>query len=359
MLETIREYAAERLHEAGEFEPSSHKHADWLAIGLERTLGYVGSGRLEDVAVEAVAREQDNVGAAIDWAWASGHSELGLRLGAAATRYWRATGLFRVAVSWLERARSRIADVDPGLQLQALKAAVLIEAWARADAEAASRCIEEAMPLAEELGSTADVVWLTHLWAQLSWQLGDLSAAENLLERTLAQHREVGDSFGEALVLSDLGQVHRDVGKHESAAQLLEASVTLFRELGERGQLSETLHALGDLALDRGDLDAARRYYAEAIDITPDEPRVAGYCLSGLAAVLARQRKPQQAATLWGAVMAAEDLLGFRMAPAERHRYETDLDALCGTQEWTAGRGLTLQDAILLARQYVGIEPLG
>jgi tetratricopeptide (TPR) repeat protein len=221
-----------------------------------------------------------------------------------------------------------------------------MELWARADERAADRYLKQAMPLADELGAREDMRWLTHQRALILWERGDLDAAMNLLTRNLAEYRELGDRFGEAMVLSDLGQVHRDAGDYHRAAQLLEGSVALLREFDERPHLAATLHGLGDLALDQDDLAAAASRYSEGLGLATQEPLVAGCCLAGIAAVLARRGHSGQAATLWGAVTGAEDRLGFRMNPVEQRRYENYLDMLRDMPEWSAGRELTLDEAV-------------
>jgi hypothetical protein len=72
------------------------------------------------------------------------------------------------------------------------------------------------------------------------------------------------------------------------------------------------------------------------------------FCLAGIASVLAERELDDDAATLWGTVCAAEESLGFRMLPAERHRYESRLARLENTGAWIAGKALTLEDAAAL-----------
>jgi hypothetical protein len=99
-----------------------------------------------------------------------------------------------------------------------------------------------------------------------------------------------------------------------------------------------------DLAANGADLDGGRVYAPHNLVVS----------LAGIASLLV-ERKRDQAAAIWGAVCAAEEALGFRILAAERRRYESRLARLEGTPAWTAGRRLTLEDAV--ASIPVGIAP--
>jgi tetratricopeptide (TPR) repeat protein len=344
MLETIREYASERLRESGEAEELRRMHAEWFAALVEHTLGHLGDGTSTERASAEVARDHDNVRGALEWCWASDRDELGLVLGASATRYWCDSGHFKDADAWLDEAAPRIPAASREQQLEALKAATMIEAWVHGDAERSAGYAEQALILAAELDRPRDSLWLTQGRAAVLWESGDLDGARTLYERSLAGYRELGDRIGEAGELHHLGELHRDAGNYEGAAEFLGAAVALYRELGEHVGLSHALHGLGDLALDRDDLEAATSSYCDALDVA-QEPRAQRYCLAGIASVLARRERPREAATLWGAVARGDETLG-TMFPSERERYEKDLGLLRGTPEWTAGRELPLEDAV-------------
>jgi predicted ATPase/class 3 adenylate cyclase len=353
MLETIREYASERLKASDVPEEQRRLHAEWFTNFVERELGHVGDETLQEPSIAVVADDLDNIRTALTWCWANDRDDLGLRLGASATLCWCRRGHFNDADAWLDQAAPRIPTAAPELQLDALKAAVMIEFWVHGDVEDANRYQERALALAEELDARRDFLWLTHARAITLWETGDFDTAIRLLERNLASYRELADRHGEALELHHLGEFHRDAGNHDRAAEFLGAAVAVYRGLSDRvEELSQTLHGLGDLALDRDDLKAAARFYRESLEIA-QEPRGSTACLAGLATVLARQGRTRDAATLWGAVRGAEERLGFHSFEARFPRYERHLETLRGTREWTAGRDLALDDAVSLAQRYV------
>ena len=121
--------------------------------------------------------------------------------------------------------------------------------------------------------------------------------------------------------------------------------------LGHNQGRSQLL-CLGDLALDRGDLNAAIDFYRRSLAELPGRsPATVVVCLAGIASVLAERKRDETAATIWGAVCVAEELLGFRMIATERRRYETRLARLEGTLAWEAGKDLTLEQALALVSQ--------
>jgi tetratricopeptide (TPR) repeat protein len=347
MLETIREYAGERLEESDATEETRQRHAEWFAGFVERTLGHLGDGTPRERASAEVARDHDNVRDALGWCWASGRDDLGLMLGASATRYWCDGGYFKDADAWLHEAMPRISAASHEVQFEALKAATMIEAWVHGDATASGSYAERALILAAGLERPRERLWLTQARAAVLWEGGDLDGARTLFERSLAGYRELGDRVGEAGELHHLGELHRDAGNYDLAAEFLGAAVALYRELGEEVGFSHALHGLGDLALDRDDLEVATTCYREALEVAR-EPRGQRYCLAGIASVLARRGRALEAATLWGAVASGDETLG-TMFPSERARYEKDLGLLRGTPEWTAGLELPLESGVQYA----------
>jgi tetratricopeptide (TPR) repeat protein len=116
--------------------------------------------------------------------------------------------------------------------------------------------------------------------------------------------------------------------------------------------LAARLHGSGDLALDREDTSEAARLYRESLEIglqLRDELQIA-YCLAGLAAVDAHQGRLDQAARLWGSVIAFERASGTALNDAERHRYERVLgDVQRGSDtaaEFEQGSAMTLEEAV-------------
>ena len=349
MLETIREFAAERLDEKGEAFAIHLRHAEWYCDLAERLVG-PGPARPSNESFGAFPDDYGNTRSALAWTRSAGEDELSLRLGAACWRYWMLHGPFHDAVSWLEQARPRIHAAPLPVRLQARKTAGFVAFFLLGDSKEADAFGQEALADAEELGDAQEIAWIEEFRAASTWEQGDFEAALMMQERNLSKARESGDRFREARSLHLLGEVLRDLGRFDEGEAALLTAGAIYRESGPDFLLSGNTHSLADLALDRGDLDLALQRYRESLDsdLLAGRQRDAAYCLAGLACVLAERGRDEAAAKVWGAVCAAEETLGFRMLDIERRRYETRLAHLEPTAAWEAGKTLTLKEAQLI-----------
>lgn len=109
----------------------------------------------------------------------------------------------------------------------------------------------------------------------------------------------------------------RDRGELEQASELLQQAVELARGIGNTAMPQLSLHSLGDL-------ERARRFYAEAPQLcrSNGNPRGIIYCLAGLASVCAMEGRYEVAAATWAAALAHTAEVGLRIASLERARYE-------------------------------------
>ena len=349
MLETIREYASERLAESGDEDTLRLRHAEWFCELAERLVG-MPPRRLIDDDVGSFPDEYDNVRRALAWAWESGENEVALRFGPACIRYWMQRALFHEAVSWLERAVPILAEGPAPIRLDALDGAGVIAFWIRADTEGAESFWARARPLAEELGETEKLAWIDRMLAGVAWERGELERALELHEQALSRARAGGKPVFEADALHMVGEALRDLGRFDEAEAALLGADAIYRELGNHRGLANNVHSLGDLELDRGRFAHAADRYREtlAIDLRyggAHGDRDLVYCLAGLACVLAAEGRRAEAASVWGTVCANEEALGFRMIRAERRRYASRLEELEGTPDWEAGGDLTLEEA--------------
>jgi predicted ATPase len=352
MLETIREYATERLEQSGQAELIRQRHAEWCVRFAEDLLGPPGERRAllgvrAEEAQAGLEGETRNVQAALAWAWSSGRDELALRLGATCSPAWLARARFSDTLAWLARADERLTLAAPEVQLQALKSAGIIAFFALADSPRADGYWARALELAERLGKVEDIPWIEVQRAGVLWEQGDLARALPLRERGVEHARAHGDRSALWTALHLLGEVLRDLGRFDDAERALLEADAIGRELGEGPAVAANTHSLGDLALDRGDLDGALRFYRRSIqDAHGDRTLIAVHCVAGVASLLAEAGEEEDAAMLWGAASAAEQDLGFRILGRERARYEQRLGRFEGTEAWHSGRTVSLEQAL-------------
>jgi tetratricopeptide (TPR) repeat protein len=348
MLETIKEYASEQLEQSGGATAMRRLHADWCCELAERSVGVPRAWLGEESP--GFEDEYDNVRSALAWAWRTGHDEYGLRL-CATLGFWIKQGLFADAVSWLEAATPRMEHGSPPIRLQALRAAGSIAFFVLADPEQAGDHWRRGLEVAAELDDADSIDWFEDRLAGVDWERGELELAARHFEGRVERYRSTGNRHGEVSALHLLGEVLRDLGRFDEAEAILVEADGVYRELALEAGVQTNLHSLADLALDRGDLATALALYRDSLSMASSlglERRQIAYCLAGIACVLAERGEDKTAATIWGAVGAAEETLGFRMIPMERERYERRVATFEDTPAWVTGRRLSLDEAVTL-----------
>jgi non-specific serine/threonine protein kinase len=304
MLETIREFAAERLQESGDEDLVRRRHAEYfLRLTTSANLRALDDGPQDH---QLVAREQGNLRAAIDWAGSHDEIELGLRLVIAAENFWAtqspAEGHRRTA-ELLDRAGEEVSH----LRADALRVCASAT-YISGRYEEGVGYIEQSLELYRKLGDDRGI---GHMECRLAVELarvGDTGHARELVMRALDSARRTGYRRGEAQGLSILAGLEFRAGNSDEAMELLQQGAAVAEEIGFTWWQSGSLAALGKRALELERLDDAERWAREALEldrrIGDRQGMVWGVAV--LAAVAARAGRPEAAGRLWGAVEAEE-----------------------------------------------------
>jgi predicted ATPase/RsiW-degrading membrane proteinase PrsW (M82 family) len=391
MLETIREYAVERLRERGELSELRRRHArQYMAFAEEAEHQLVRA----DQALWGARLDQEmgNLRSALAWCRESDELEVGLRAVAALYRFWSMRGSTE-GPRWLSEALDLDLEVPPDVQAKALfadgYAALDPGQYARArqrfeeslaiyreldDARGAAMCLaqlgwvlatqqeyeraaalsEESVELARRVGDPQIESVAVSGQASGVRQARDYDRARDLHERSLALRRQLGDHRNIANALLNLGRIEILRGEHERAHALLEEGVAIAREVGDAWSISVGIARLGQLALRKGrDREAVRRL-RQALDLTLQQggTRLAAECLDGLAEATSA-REPARAARLWGAAERVRRQIGVSLSSAELALHEApeaEARSVLGEdefrKEWEAGLSLRLEDAV-------------
>ena len=220
LLETIRQYAAERLAEAGGTEPARHRHALTFLALAER-----------ERAVAVLSREHDNLRAALSWSL-SGGSEIGPRLARALGGFWRARGFLQEGRGWLERALALApAKGQARADLLRLLGAVLYQAGDLPHAEAS---LSEGSRAAAAAGAWTVQARIRVMLADIHAQLGRSGIAEAARESEAAAAvlETDGDLEGLAEAWLSIGQQRFFQGKGAASAYALERADAYARRSG-------------------------------------------------------------------------------------------------------------------------------
>jgi len=407
MLETIREYALERLAASGEADALRRRHAEYFVALAEVAEPLFLGGPAQRTWVRRLDAEHDNLRAALTWSLsAQGDVGLGLRLaGAMGWFFWNRLGYSSEMRAWLEGLLAPSVGAIPPLRAS-LRAKALNWLGAilgsRGDYVRATLVIEESLGLWREIGDRDGMADALGTLGRMARNQGNYPRAQTLEEESLALFREQETARGISWALMSLGDVALDQGdtaratvlfqdaldvaRHEGmkdysawslinlgriayvqgdlvrASPLFEESLALFRDLDYRDGLAQVLL---ELARVQGDRNRAAELFGESLVLCREieSARDMAYCLAGLAGIAAASGQPERAARLFGAAEVLREPVGMPLPPAYRAAYERDVAAIRAQLDdttlaaaWAAGRAMTLEQAIAEA---LGASPIG
>ena len=394
MLETIREYALEKLGASGEQALTKRAHAAYcLVLAEEEAIEQCGAEGTE--WSERFAREHDNFRAGLEWLTETGDAEWGLRLGTALFRFWEIR-------EYLAEGRDRLgkllklagAAAPTKVRARALFAAGVL-AGEQGDYASADKLIDESQDISLQLGDKKGVAVSLNALAVFARDRGDVARAQILFEATLGLWRELGDQKAVARALSNLanvlklqrdydranalhreclsifqglgdrtgiawslnyqGDVARDHGDTAAARTLYEQGLGIFRELSDRWGTAGTLADLGSLAREQGNYSVAHSLHAESMKLFQelDHKRGIARLLECSACSAAAQREAERSLRLAGAAAALREKIGAPLTRTEQAKLEASLQGArqaladsVATKAWLEGWALPVEKAI-------------
>jgi predicted ATPase/DNA-binding CsgD family transcriptional regulator len=353
MLETISAYGRERLEESGNEAPVRDAHAAYfLALAAEACIAFEGPGRA--AARERVAREHDNLRAALSWVVEREDAEVAQRLVTQLARFWVVLGHVTEGRAWLDRAVALDGSSEMGTRADALCWAAQFASHQNA-VERAESLASEALAVAGEGGYERGMAMALHQLGQAAHRRGDLEAAAALYEDAVARFRRLGEPIWEGAALRDLGVVAGAQGAHERATAYHEQALAVWRRLDHPWGVPAALRDLADEALCRGDAAAALPLYRESLErwlLLGETLHVAGSLL-GPATVALESGQAERAARLLGASAALHEAIG-AMPPADLpgdlgngpERARAVLGEAAFETAWSAGRAFSIDEVI-------------
>ena len=268
MLESIRQYAFERLTESGEEAQTRRSHAAYALVLAEELQSHGAQCSTSDW-VEQCDAEHDNLRAALDWLVETDHGEWALRLGVALFQFWEAK-------EYLAEGRQRLLSI---LNMKSTAAATGARARisfcaaafmaAQRDYDEAFRLFDDARRMYVELDDQKGVAAAVTALGTNRRLRGDLDSGRVWLEQALGMYRALEDRPGIAGAATNLADVLNAQGEHRAARTLMQEALEIFRQLGDSSGIAWSLNRLGDIAYqeEAGDLSEARRLYGEAAEI--------------------------------------------------------------------------------------------
>ena len=256
MLETVRQYALERLEDSGEAAAVRDRHRDHF-MALAEEMGQQLSGPAPGTAMATLEPERDNLFRALAWCNGAEGARQGLRMVAALRYFWPSCGLLVRGYEVTREALARPgADQCGALRGRALSVASILCTWLGRDHDAIGHA-----------------------------------------EESLAVFERAGDDQGVARALSYIGAIKSDLGETDQASQHLERSLVVARRDGDEDVIANALNGLGNVLLRAGEVERAESVFEEVLALRRrlTQPAAEAVAWLNLAATAIEGRRPEAA----------------------------------------------------------------
>jgi predicted ATPase/class 3 adenylate cyclase len=352
MLETIREFASERLPESGDEANVRQRHASWYLEFVEATDRKLDVGGDHAGLLARIGAEHDNLRAALEWARDAREDELLLRLVAGLGNYWDTRAFYQELDTWLPLAFER--GSSPARARIKLLIWANIRAhdegdWARSDA-----LIDEWRGLAEQEGDEHEVLNAMNSAAINAWARADFEAARGQFTAIAERAREIGDSRVLATAIMNLANVANSTGDFQTALDRGLAAVDLFRDIGIDFEMAAVLGNCGWFSLSLGNPARAEEFFEESMAVFGQLGAIRHIAagIPGLAAALVAQHEEERGAQLLGAAASLREELGVGFFDEEEEvvhdRAVADAKEALGeeafAEAWDRGAAMTLEE---------------
>jgi predicted ATPase/DNA-binding SARP family transcriptional activator len=266
LLETIREYALERLRDAAALEELSLRHAEYFAGLAELAEPELrGPAQLEWLA--RLDSEQANIWAAMAWALDAERFDVPLRLGSALWRYWEGRGSITEARRRLDEVLARSARQAVDARAAALFASGRM-ALRQGDLEHARAVFAEGRALFDAAGRPGGVALCTAGLGWIAHVVGPLDDAVALCRDAVVVARASGETWILADALNNLGVALRSIGDLAGSRLALGESLAIRREIGDLEGVTAALNGLALIAVAEDDFDEADKLFGQAFVVS-------------------------------------------------------------------------------------------
>jgi predicted ATPase/tetratricopeptide (TPR) repeat protein len=397
MLDTIREYGAARLADAGESSRLEVALRDYVLRTAEHSLA-IGMAQVPVPWADRVdcsrryVVDESNITQVLTWCLSYDDTETGLRICIAVSPRWLVWGLFAEGGEWLD------AFLDHGLPIsKRIRGAALVaraQLAAVSDPAVAETLAEEGLALCRDTGEAFWTAVALNLLSEIALQTGRADQAAARADQALSVAQAAGDGWNEGYALGTRAAMAARAGKLREAEQLASASVAVMRRIDQRWGVARVLLGLGDLARLHDRPGEAHEHYVEALSILEEvgaRPEIAR-CLAGLgrvaldlgaveqarrhlirslklsqatgtrigvarglealATLAVRDKQPERAVQVAAAAAALRELAGVPLPPARIETYlapARHLGEPAVARLWAQGLALSSEAAIALA----------
>lgn len=350
MLETIREFAAERLGDAGEAAELRQRHADWvLKLAEQAESGMEGPEALSWHS--RLEQEQDNLRAALAFLDENGQTDMQVELVGRIWEFWDYAGTYLEGLRWAEAALSRSQAERGAPRAKALRSAAVC-AGRLGNLVDGKAYAEESLSIFRELGDAKHIAWALNISGLVSGELGDEAEAERLFDQVRVQALKAGEARIAAFATANLGDHALRRGDYTRATALTEDALALFRELGLERERAWALHNLAICLLLSGQEQEAIVAATESLTLSGDL-FYRTLTLALLGSVAARRGDPEAGTRVLAAAGAAWERSSLTPTGAEAELYHETVEELRATlgqgrynAAFTEGQTMALEEAV-------------
>jgi predicted ATPase/class 3 adenylate cyclase/DNA-binding XRE family transcriptional regulator len=369
MLETVRQYAEEKMFANGEAETCHQAHLEYfLKLSEEAEPHLKGAGQMQ--WFKRLEVELDNLRMALDRSLSSSADrEAGLKLSAGIWRFWQRSMHASEGRMYLARLLEQVPREEARETFAYAKALTAAGALAyfQSDYPSAEVSRQKALDVFRKLRDVSGIADSLHGLGNIALSEGNYETARSMYEECLAIRQKLGQREQLSGTLSNLGLIAYNEGDYSTARSLEMESCSIFQEFGNKAGMGFALNLLGNIARNQGDLPAARKYHEESIALCTEaadqwgvanalnglaevalaEGDVAAayslcqdclnllreggakegmaYCLETIAAIALAKGQPNRGVRLFGAAAALRKSIKLPLTPTDRAVYEANM----------------------------------
>lgn len=350
MLETIHEYARERLKASGEAEEIRRRHAEYFVALAERAQPELRQAQHFRWS-QLLELEHGNFRLVLAWALNGGDLTLGVRLAGALELFWFGYGYHVEGLRWTQQFLEYLDEVPLVYHPRFLIS--IAQLTNMNDLNRAQRLFQRALAASRELDNKLYIAWSLTLMGYT--MLGDADKAIATAEEGLLLFRELDHKPGIAQALNVIGEISRFNGDDERARLAYEECLVIARQTGETRRIYMNFANLAFIAQHEGHHEHAIDLMRQSLHLSRqiDNKVDMATGLSTLAGSLGVTGQQQRAVRLFGAIEAALERMGAFLQPTDKPEHDRNvatiraqLDTAAFEAAWAEGRKMTLEQAV-------------
>ena len=360
LLETVRQYARDRLLESGDGETYRDTHLAFFLALAEELEPRINSPQMKET-LDLLGEDTDNFRAALDWSGDSPErAEVGLRIALATSYFINHRISFTEGWEQVSRAMASPEDVNPSLRA---KGFYTLGTYANAfqDLENADRFLQQSLEIRQALDERLGIAETLNALGTLATYQKDYALAQQRYEASLVIQRELGNRKGIAAALNNLG--NSAMRRDDTAAALCfyEESLQMKREDGDPHGIYVALLNLGGMNMILQNYDIAGAMFRECLSMSVKQnskPAIV-WTLESLGAFLAATDSLIDAAWVWGQAERLREETGEPLPIQDREELDARVSVARATRNddaafdaaWQEGRAMSLEQAVALAQE--------